>query len=152
VGVNAIVILFILLGLFAIFISMVYFGLAESQVSSFTYTSLGLLYQLSLGYTIPSGLTLTTLEDLLYWQSALPTAYTGVGAAVIIAALFFITDVGLLRMKSWGRILALILGILSIIGGAIGLIAIGSYLGIIPLIFGIIAVAYLFSGVKNDFE
>jgi len=68
---------------------------------------------------------------------------------LIAVVLYVIAAVGLLKMKNWGRYLALIIGIFDIIVGVIGLIAI---VGLIPLIFGIIIVVYLAGDVKYEFE
>ena len=56
-------------------------------------------------------------------------------AFLIVSGLAILAGIGLLRMKSWGRILSLIIGV-----------------GTIPLIFGIVVVWYLMRDVKYDFE
>jgi uncharacterized membrane protein (DUF2068 family) len=74
-----------------------------------------------------------------------------IAAAILIigSVIYLLSAVGLLMMKKWGYYLALIIGIFTIIGGIIGLLAI---IGIIPLIFGIIVVVYLAGDVKHEFE
>ncbi len=68
---------------------------------------------------------------------------------VIFSALYFLAGVGLFMMKNWGRMLALFLGILNIVGGIFAML---SLVGIIPLVFGIIVLIYLMGDVKYDFE
>jgi hypothetical protein len=82
--------------------------------------------------------------------SYLISTYTIYGVvALIFAGIYLVTGAGLLTMKKWGYYLGLIMGILSIIGGVIGLLFI---IGIIPLIFGIVVVVYLAGDVKHEFE
>jgi uncharacterized membrane protein (DUF2068 family) len=150
-GVIAIAIFFIIFGALGVIAAIGYLISIEMNITSSTYTSLGILLYLSStsGYTTHPFLLGTALNAPLSWQSVLNTAYITIPVGVVFAALFVITAVGLLRMKNWGRILALIFGILMIIGGAIGLLVI---VGIIPLVFGIVVVAYLMGSVKDEFE
>lgn len=78
-------------------------------------------------------------------------SYLHLGTFVVLAAvvLYIITAVGLLRMKFWGRYLALIMGIFGII---VGIVTIIIGVGILLLIFGILIIIYLTGDVKYDFE
>lgn len=68
---------------------------------------------------------------------------------VVFSGLYFLAGVGLFMMKNWGRMLALMLGILDIVGGIFTIIEL---VGIISIVFGIIVLIYLMGDVKYDFE
>ncbi|WXG41377.1 MAG: hypothetical protein WED07_11530 [Candidatus Freyarchaeum deiterrae] len=98
---------------------------------------------------------LGTFMGVLY--SALTSYFTpqsifnqiGVIVIFIVAEMYVFAAIGLFRMKNWGRILALILGVIMIIGSIFLLLII---VGIIPLTIGIIVVVYLMTDVKYEFE
>jgi hypothetical protein len=155
-GVLALAILFIIFGVLGVVGAIGYLIVATSAMSGAIAVTLALVYlaQMSAqssGIPLqPSGFSFfLTFGPMSTAQYNLSASYFALVLGVIFAALFILTAVGLLRMKNWGRILALIFGILCIIGGAIGLLAI---VGIIPLAFGIIVVAYLMGSVKDEFE
>ncbi len=68
---------------------------------------------------------------------------------IIYAGLSVPAVIGLLYMKNWGRILALLVGIFSII---VGVITMFWLVGLILLLFGIFMLVYLAGNVKYEFE
>ena len=79
----------------------------------------------------------------------LPLLFVG---SLIFAVLYFIASVGLLYMKNWGYYLALIIGIINIIGGVLILVVAIDLTGLIILVFGIVIVVYLMRKAKFYFE
>ncbi|MEM3564101.1 MAG: hypothetical protein QXR19_12775 [Candidatus Jordarchaeaceae archaeon] len=77
--------------------------------------------------------------------------YSFAALSMIISNLYFLAGVGLFMMRRWGRKLAVILGILNIVGG-IFLLALFIVFGVVPLVFGTIVLVYLTGEVKYDFE
>lgn len=74
---------------------------------------------------------------------------------VIFSGLYITSGIGLLSMKNWARILAIILGILSIITGIFLFIIIaifGFLIGILFLALGLATVVYLAGDVKYEFQ
>ena len=74
---------------------------------------------------------------------------------VIFSGLYITSGIGLLSMKNWGRILAIILGIISIITGIFLFLIIflfGFLIGILFLALGIATVVYLAGDVKYEFQ
>ncbi|MGQ9721872.1 MAG: hypothetical protein ACUVXA_11190 [Candidatus Jordarchaeum sp.] len=92
-------------------------------------TIFGVIVLAAAGFTLPweSGLVLI-----------LPIIYT------IWGIIYLIGGIGMLSLKNWARILAIIIAILGLIGGILLLITIvGIIFGIIYIVFSIIIIWYL---------
>jgi hypothetical protein len=151
-GVTVIAILFIILAALGIAGSVVLIISTASYISQEAALNGIIFYSSLMMYGLPFdpvGFFLVINTTISFGQGILDVDYVVLGISVIIAALYVVTSYGLFRMKNWGRVLALVWGVLMIIGGAIGLLVI---VGIIPLIFGIIVVVYLTRDVKHEFE
>jgi hypothetical protein len=94
-----------------------------------------------------------TLMGIVY--SNVPFFISSIFNQIVVIVIFFVAEmyvfaaIGLFQMKRWGRTLALILGVIMIIGGILLLLIM---VGIIPLTIGIIAIVYLMTDVKHEFE
>jgi hypothetical protein len=142
-----ILIIFAVLGLIGAITFELIFVAAEYQNASLIAM---VNFMLSLYFGVPLMHALIVNSITLYFaQSNIIYMHVGAVVVIIFSVVYIITAIGLLGMKNWGRYLALIIGILSIIEGVIGLLVL---IGIIPLIFGIIVVVYLNGDVKYEFE
>lgn len=141
-GVIALAILFFVFGALGIIL-----GIAiELTVIAQSYTSLNTMILFDV---ILRRVDFFTLFYAVNQLSYINVCHFCVVCIVIFSALYFLAGVGLFMMKNWGRMLALFLGILNIVGGIFAML---SLVGIIPLVFGIIVLIYLMGDVKYDFE
>ncbi|MEX2751367.1 MAG: hypothetical protein Q6366_005720 [Candidatus Freyarchaeota archaeon] len=141
-GVIALAILFFIFGILGII-----GGIAiELTVIAQSYTS---LYTMILWDVILRRVDFFTLIFASNQLSYINMYHFYVACIVIFSGLYFLAGVGLFMMKNWGRMLALILGILNIVGGVFAMFLL---VGIILLVFGIIVLVYLMGDVKYDFE
>ncbi len=117
-------------------------------------TILGALYILNGILALVEGLALAFLV----------TGMLGIGGglglvaglpAIIIGIIDFIIAWGLLSLKGWGRILAIIFAVLGLLSGLLSLLpfSIASIMGIILIILNIVILWYLFKPeVKSAFQ
>lgn len=148
-GVIALAITFIVLAILEIIGGILYETsviATEYQLADFTLYSAFMIYLQS---PTPPGWWLGPLLSVFDYLSLINILHIVVAIILIFSVLLFVSGIGLLYMKKWGYNIALIIGILSIIGGIFGLLVL---IGIIPLIFGIIVVVYLMGDVKYEFE
>ncbi|MBS7249398.1 MAG: DUF2127 domain-containing protein [Candidatus Freyarchaeota archaeon] len=141
-------------------------GVIALAILFFIFGALGIIGGIAIELTVIAQ-SYTTLHNMILWDAILRRVdfFTLILAAsqlsyismshffvvciVIFSGLYLLAGVGLFMMKNWGRMLALILGILNIVGGIFEMF---SLVGIIPLVFGIIVLVYLMGDVKYDFE
>ncbi|MFB0563766.1 MAG: hypothetical protein ACETWM_21425 [Candidatus Lokiarchaeia archaeon] len=108
------------------------------------YVSYGIGYAVGLSYLMDSPYTYISILNIVFW------------IALIVSGSSIIMGIGLLTMKNWGRILAMIIGILFMVFGILSLFIIPMGLfgivGLLLLIFGIFMVVYLAGDVKYEFQ
>ncbi|MEM2135201.1 MAG: hypothetical protein QW261_12855 [Candidatus Jordarchaeaceae archaeon] len=129
-------------------------GIAIELTATAEYnTSIMLLYILyDLGLIrIDSSMPFLVIISISSLFSGINELYPLATLSMIVSNLYFLAGVGLFMMRLWGRKLALILGILNIVGG-IFLLALFIVFGVVPLVFGTIVLVYLTGEVKYDFE
>ncbi|MFB0563767.1 MAG: DUF2127 domain-containing protein [Candidatus Lokiarchaeia archaeon] len=77
------------------------------------------------------------------------------GCFIVYSGLYITSGIGLLYMKNWGRILAMIIGVISIITGIFLFLTMslfGLLIGILFLALGLATVVYLAGDVKYEFQ
>jgi len=157
-GVVALAVIFIIIAVLGVIGAIVLEAVTVSQYQASNFAN---FLQIPLAYLFSAGLPPLYREFII--MMAITSAFSSVGSTmatigyinigVLIGLIFIVfyilAAIGLLMMKNWGRILALIVGIFDIIGGIFALFAI---VGLIPLIIGIVIVVYLSGDVKYEFE
>lgn len=108
------------------------------------YVSYGTGYAIGLQYLMGSDPYFTiSILNIVFW------------IALIFSILYITSGIGLLSMKNWARILAMTLGIISIIVGIflfVSLFLYGFLFAILFLALGIATIVYLAGDVKYEFQ
>lgn len=146
-GVITITIFFIIIAALEIIGGVIYVFLAlsvNSRILSIIFA--GIIYGM-LGYS-PLTLIFSIIEELSYTNG-----YFLVGLVLLISSgLYLFSSIGLILMKRWGRYLALIVGILTVVDGVFAFLYISPIIGFLFVIFGLIVLFYLVTDVKYSFE
>jgi hypothetical protein len=107
------------------------------------------VYEMYIKPGIMPGLELATINSAISGpQNNINLWYGLLVGFIIYAGLCFPAAIGLLYMKNWGRYLALVVSIASIVAGVITILWL---VGLIPLGFGIGMLVYLLGDVKHEF-
>lgn len=156
-GVTILAWLFTYPAIYGIFQIISYFIMRPIQSQTiFNYFGSIFFYSISVGMDPMTSIFLygTIIFQELYSINQFSIVYAYL---LILSLLSIFTIIGLLRMKRWGRYLALIMGILYIMSGVVPVIlgietyvAIG--IGLIIAIFGVVIIVYLMGDVKYEFE
>ena len=152
-GITALAIIFLILAILGILGAI---AIEVFIVANYYYTmnlnlvlTLDLLRNPSIPHHFAMYYLYTSLMSMMSDLSYVNMLHVGTIAILASSVLYIAAGFGLLYMKKWGYYLALIIGILNIVGGVVSLL---SLVGIINLVFGIIIVVYLLGDVKYEFE